>query len=176
MKWQYASGEIILIIIGVTAALMVDEWRQARNDARLVDDYVVRLIQDLENEAIEWRRIDRAMLEKIEALDNALGWLSNPDQSTPAVSEFLTNLTVGSRMAYGSGAYIGSSTFEELIRTGRFGLIEDPDTRRALLTYYGWVETHRIRQISRQTEYAPTIYKLIPRDPEFQVQDDLSDA
>ena len=174
-SWRSATGEILLIVIGVSIALAVDEWRQARNDQSLAGEYVVRLIEELEIDVAGWQRIDELTVVKITALDRASEWLQEPDFSASSVRQFLQDLTTGSRMAYGAGTQTENPTFSELISTGRLGLIKSPTMRRSLMGYHDWGEMSAIRVIARQTLYAPTVYSLTPRDPEFQLRSDLSD-
>jgi hypothetical protein len=174
MSWRYALGEFVLIILGVTAALAVDEWRQAKNEQALADEYIVRLTDALEDDVVMWQQNDQAFVKKMRALDRALDWVLNPNFSSDAVVTFLQNLTDGSRSAYGIGPNVTKSIFDELISTGRFGLIQDLEVREALHLYRLNVLQQVRRQTQRETEYAPTVYSLIPRDPEFKVREDLS--
>ena len=173
--WRSVIGEILLIVIGVSIALAVDEWRQARSDDIQADEYVDRLIEDFEIDVTGWQKIDEIEVEKIAALDQALAWIHEPDFSTSSVKHFLGNLTIGSRLAYGVGTQTENLTFNELISTGRLGLIKSPTVRRSLMSYHYWGDMSATRIIARQTDYAPTVYRLIPRDPEFQIRSDLSD-
>jgi hypothetical protein len=173
MNWRSALGEFALIILGVTAALAVDEWRQARNEQAVADQYVVRLAHALEKDGNDWRQIDQNLLEKMQTLDAALDWVRNPDLSLASIANFLQNLTDGSRMSYGLGSDHTGSIFREMVSTGRLGLIHDLEVREALNKYRTSVGLHQMRQAKRETNYAPTVYALIPRDPEFKVQEGL---
>ena len=175
LKWQYALGEAILIIMGVTAALAVDEWRQERNEAQVADEYLTRLAQEIEQDIEGWQRLDSIYAKKIDRLDAALEGVLNPDYSVPAVTEFLNNLTLGARHAYYSGQDNTQATFRELISTGRMAFIEELSVRQTIMGYEQFIESELMRVDSRQTRYAATIYELIPRDPEFLVREDLSE-
>lgn len=167
------AAEFVIIVAGVLVALGVDEWRQSRADAALEDQYLTRIIRDLRDDVELWQNQDQTLRSKADALDRALAWVMNPDRREEEVRRYLADLTSGARLAYGAMAVGEVATFTELLNTGRLGLITDVGFRRALVDYHRGVETNRLRMTSRETRYAPTIYELIPREPEFQLRADL---
>ena len=171
-----AVVEMAVIAAGVLTALAADEWNQARADRSLAVEYISRLQRDIETDIATWNFAADGLLQKIAALDRALSWVRTPDRSPLALSLFLDDLTVGSRLAYGALTTVEQTTFDELVNSGRLALVGDPDLRRSLLSYYYRVDVDRIRVNSRETGYAPTVYELIPRDPEFVVAEHLSGA
>jgi len=48
----YATGEVILIMVGVLLALQVNTWIENRKDRSLEKIYIERLINDLKADAI----------------------------------------------------------------------------------------------------------------------------
>jgi hypothetical protein len=48
-NWKYAFGELILIIVGISLALAIDEWREDAEDRRTELEYIEQLIRDLKS-------------------------------------------------------------------------------------------------------------------------------
>jgi hypothetical protein len=168
--------ETLVIAAGVIAGLAADEWRQERADRSLSAGFLSRLQRDLETDTAAWTFASVAASQKVAALDRALFWVRSPDLSPSGVSAFLDDLTIGSRMAYGALTSVEQTTFDELVNSGRLDLIGDASLRRAAMAYYYQVALDRTRVNSRETDYAPTVYELIPRDPEFVVAEQLTDS
>lgn len=168
--------EFLVIVSGVLVALAADEWRGSLSEARLAETYRARIIRDLESDTALWRSIEEQAKAKIAALDQALRWVRNPSFEPAAVSQLLQDLTIGTRLSYAGGTNANRTTFDELVSTGRVDLIPDAVIRRDLMAYYLRVDNQRTRIVSRNTQYAPTIYELIPRDPEFLVSPALEDS
>jgi len=66
MRWRllkldipYLVGELFIVILGVSIALAADQWRQSRNSNDLANQYVSRLIQDLDVDINRWGRGSR---------------------------------------------------------------------------------------------------------------------
>jgi hypothetical protein len=48
----YATGEVILVMVGILLALQIDNWNENRKDQRTEERYMERLLHDLQNDAI----------------------------------------------------------------------------------------------------------------------------
>jgi hypothetical protein len=168
--------EFIVIMAGVLAALAADEWRQSVSERALAGEYLARLKLDLETDTATWRSIRSSVTDKIRGLDGAMSWIREPDYAPGAVSNFLSDLTDGTRMAYGAQTTVAQTTFDELLSSGRMELVRVIPLRRALMGYYYRVDLQRTRVLARETRYAPIIYELVPRDPEFVVSPSLDDS
>ena len=59
--WPRAIGEFVIIVMGVLAALAVDEWRGEYNDRKTEVDYVNRLRVDLERDIDDIFQPDRTI-------------------------------------------------------------------------------------------------------------------
>lgn len=168
-------AEFLVITAGVLAALAADEWRQTRTEAAQSARYLSELARDLEADTAGWRFAVWYLGEKVDALDRAYAWVRDPAYDAEAVRAFLEDLTTGARAAYDAGTEARGTTFDELVGTGRFELVP-AELRRAILEYHEEVELQRIRVTARETGYAPRVYALIPQDPEFTIQQDLTPA
>ena len=176
MRWRYLKldlpylgGELIIVVLGVTIALAAEQWRQAENDRLLADQYISRLIASIEGDIVRWNSLMIAVEYKNSALDRAKNKTDTKDKAILEIDGYLQDLTDGARMAFGSGIVAGTTTFDELVSSGNFTLIEDATLRESIARYYGSIENQTRRISNRTTIYQSAIYQLIPREPEFTV-------
>ena len=172
IPWLRVLLEGVVIITSILLAFGIDAWWERVTDNRTEADYLSRLEADLRVDVEKWETDGPTLSRKEEALDRALVWIQSPDQAPAAVSQLLEDLTLGSMLAYEGGFAAQSATFDELISTGGLGLMS-PAVRTALLEYHRQVEQWRMILAARQTDYAATVYGLIPREVEFDVREGL---
>ena len=48
----YAAGEIVLVMVGILLALQIDNSNEARKDRNTEEQYLERLLHDLQNDTI----------------------------------------------------------------------------------------------------------------------------
>jgi len=132
IDWPKAVGEFLVIVIGVLAALAVDEWRDEREDRESEAAYLSRLAVDIKRD-IEVFTDEAVVLQKKAAFIQGL--LDNTIEQ-----QFSDNpRTLMEAKVYSSFRGVPGlvrSTFDELLSTGRLALIRDVDLRSALSEYY----------------------------------------
>ena len=67
--------EFVIIVAGVLVALMAEEWRQSRADARLEIEYLERVAAELHEDLGFWRFADERLRLKNAALVSLQAWL-----------------------------------------------------------------------------------------------------
>lgn len=127
-------GEIAIIVAGVLIALGAEEFREGAAERRLIDSYLVSLATDLRGDSVEFAgMLQPARLPaQRDATLRLIAILSEPD-STPSDVRVLSYLRAQVNLP---STRKRRATFEDLIGSGRLGLIEDPDLRRGLVEYY----------------------------------------
>ncbi len=174
LDWGYAIGEFIIVVAGVLIALAVDGWNDDRVNRLQEAELVERLISDLERDA---RTIEVGLgllAGKIESLDRVYATLvAEVEPDDPA--GFLGDVIGGAQYGW-SQATARRVTFDELLGTGKFGLITDRDLRVGIAEYYALDDSVHDRIDERETRYPTLSYQLVPRDDEFELQRELSDA
>lgn len=143
---MYALGEVILIVIGILIAVQIGDWNQARKDSIRKDQYLTRLVSDIERDIEGFNHVlDRAEWRHyladiaIQAVDD-----SRIPEDQPAL--FLVALE---QCAWTAVPAINSDTFEQMRSTGHLELIED-DLTTALFEYYRWMNRRRQFDESRE--------------------------
>jgi hypothetical protein len=131
-NWKYAFGETLLIVIGVTIALAASSWYENRVDRQTEIAYIERLYAALASDVSRFSDFEKILDSKANTLKalltrNADSLLSN------GAGEFMKNIDYSEYKALPES---NSATFEELISTGKLGLIRDAHLRDALAQYY----------------------------------------
>ena len=139
IDWRKAATEFVVIVVGVLAALAVDQWRDDRNDRATEVEYLARLKSDLNSDVLQFARFEEifetkarviVQLRDFETLE--LLAIDQEQLMNDLVMSGFTGLT-----------NTQSTTFDELSSTGRLALIQDVNLRDALSSYYTRYENLR---------------------------------
>jgi len=127
----YATGEIVLVMVGILLALQIDNWNEDRKDRRIEVQYMERLLHDLENDTIYFEsqiliceraknHLDSFLIEMYKAPENP-----NDVRRIMKHGAFQTDdLT------------LKNSTYRELISTGSMNIFTDQKVKAAIMDYY----------------------------------------
>ncbi len=127
----YATGEILLVVIGILIALQVNNWNQNRKDRNLGTNYLSRIASDL--------RKDTTLLnQKIQLADQlSKGYL----QFIKKMYETQRNKEDYIRL-FGTVEFnvdeliLNEIAYAEMVNTGRLDLITDINIKEKLTEYY----------------------------------------
>lgn len=180
MRWRllkldlsYAVGELFIVTVGVLIALALDGWNDNRlahiEESRTID----RLISDLQEDLERLRGQADALDGKEASLLRLRAILSSADPAGAApivdAARFLQDVIDGAR--YGRNQIEARrTTFGELLSSGRFGLIRDPELRELINEYYDFDTSVGQRIDSRETDFPALSYLLVPREDEENVE------
>nr|CAM58128.1 hypothetical protein [uncultured marine microorganism] len=136
VNWQQAATEFVVIVLGVLAALAVDEWRNEREDRTTESEYLARIRADIQSDIDNFKRLERTFQIKVSTITDL------KDHPAPNLfSRDQTKLIDGLiRSVYVALPDSRSTTFDELTSTGRLALIENVEHRDALSQYYSGFE------------------------------------
>jgi hypothetical protein len=128
--------EFVVIVLGVLAALAVDEWRNEREDRTTESEYLARIRADIQSDVDNFKRLERVFQIKVSTITDLK---DHPDSDI--FSQDQTKLLHGLiRSVYVALPDSRSTTFDELTSTGRLALIENVEHRDALSQYYSGFE------------------------------------
>jgi hypothetical protein len=132
INWQQAATEFVVIVVGVLAALAVNQWNENRNDRATEAEYLIRLRADLSEDIREFTTFEQVFETKGRIIKDLR------DQS---VSTLVSRDPEGLLQDLVFSSYYGlpasrSTTFDELSSTGRLMLIQDVALRDALTRYH----------------------------------------
>ena len=150
-------GEFFLIVIGVLVALAVEAAIESRKDGQLLDEYLIRI----ENDVSADRTAIRSRIEFFTGVqhfsDDVLVWL---DTDAPANQDLL----LASFYAAEIWPFIPNlSTYDDLRNTGNIRLIDNIDLRMGLSAYYNKADTSR-NGWNPSEDYREIVRGIIPND------------
>ena len=128
----YASGEILLVVIGILIALQINNWNQKRQNEKLEIKYLQGIQTNLDNDIDELERHFQADTLKLDAYTfliksfNALSYTSMEQEIGSAL--FTT-----SRLNWFEGQNV---VFEDLKFSGKLHLIQSDTIRYSIQVYY----------------------------------------
>ena len=151
-------SELAVIVIGVLIALGVDEWNDTRRERVLEQEYIARLVQDLEVDLAEYEWTASNYVSTSEHAEGFLAWLRGDrpewmDETVVTVAHFATRVNTPDHVV---GAY------EELVSTGRLNLIRDPALRARLAHYYAQAEARQVFYHNRDHRLIDYVAMRIP--------------
>lgn len=173
LNWSYGLGELFIIIAGVLIALSVEQWNSDRLD--LVQEVLIieRLISDLEDDL---RGIELGLSflpRKEESLQRDFSVLTSTGPEPEDIAGFLGDVIYGAQ--YGWNQEIARrTTIDELLSSGRFGLIRNSEVRTKISDYYSSDRGANNRIEERETQYPDISYQLVTRVNEFELDPGLS--
>ena len=161
--------EFLIVVIGIVAALSLDNWNNERLDRGRETEYLTRLMSDIESDLSAFAQTSQAVVEKRRDLELISRFSRNPDGIEENIVPFLEALINGNRLGFNIPRG-KATTFSDLTNTGNLGLIRRADLRRSILDYYQQ-RTSSIRRIeTRMTEYPGRAYGIIPPElPSYRI-------
>ena len=175
LNWAYGAGELIIVVVGVMIALGFEQWSSDRLDrveeVEIIDGFLSDLREDIESISNGLETLPRKETRLLRISSS----LETFDHRPNDIAQFLEDI-VGST-AYGwNQARARRTTLDEVLGSGKFGLIRDAAMRVKISEYYDFDLTVNNRINERETEYPSLAYRLVPRSTEDEVEKNLSDA
>ena len=175
LNWAYAVGELVIVVAGVLIALAVDQWNSDRlervEEVEIIDGFLSDLREDIEDISLGLEILP----EKETRLLRISSSLETFDHRPNDISRFLEDI-VGSTPYGWNQARARRTTLDEVLGSGKFGLIRDAALRVKISEYYDFDLSVSNRINERETEYPSLAYRLVPRSTEGEVETNLSDA
>jgi hypothetical protein len=138
--FKYATGEIVLVVIGILIALSINNWNQNRLDENLESQYYNRLLDDVREEKLILQATVNYSKQVLGHAKNAIAVFENSPDANPNPIDNLIDMYQASQLA---DSYSASSTYKELIASGQINLIQNDSLKTALIRYYevDWSES-----------------------------------
>ncbi len=175
LNWAYGIGELVIVVAGVMIALGFEQWNSERLDRVEEVEIIERVIADLRVDLDGIAFGIDSISEKEDALRRISSSVSTPTRPPVDLIPFLQDVVASA--SYGWNQYTARrTTFDEVLASGRFGLIRDTATRVRIADYYDSCLNRDDRIEERETDYSNLSYRLVPRITEFELARDLSDG
>ena len=164
-NWFAVGIDFVIVVVGVFIGIQVANWNEARKERAAEQRYLVELARDLEADVAELQRGRRhnlarlAMSEAIlKAIDPAF---KRPDLFRPVGEELVLNPAMANYAYAGLTAthiVVGTDyTFDELIQSGRLGVLSDRELVNQLTAYYGKYKVRREQSQVAFEQVAPML-------------------
>lgn len=132
-NWAAIWIEFILLILGVFLGIQVANWNEDRIDRKREQDFLERLLIDIENDQTALERRLNYIRESITYGEDALTWVE--DGTLVESSEWKTVMAF-----YNASRILPytplDTTYQEMRSSGQLGLLRDPKLRSALGMYF----------------------------------------
>jgi len=131
MLIRRSTAEVLVIVVGVLLALWAEAWRESRAEHRLAYSYMQRLGADVQSDSVRFARIRFLHQQYREAANELLRVLNAETEADPIETAHLL-----ARAGYLSPDNTVTSTYEDLVSSGRLFLIQDEVLRGSVQSYY----------------------------------------
>ncbi len=172
MKKQHWTGvfiELVIVIVGVFIGLQVNNWNQARADARLGQDYVKRLTHDLQENLAGLRAevaYYSAVLESVQRTDELLR-AADPDPRALVVNAYRAT-----EISYSAPV---RATWDQIVSSGHLGLLPAGAVESGLSQYYAFDTAQDIYRAGLNSGYRQTARQIIPMSIQIAMRAGCSD-
>ncbi len=160
LDWPYAVGELLIVVIGVLIALAIDQWNDDRLERLEEVDAVARILTDVQTDLQDFDFRLKFVDAKEESLLRVKAFLAGGAQIDPAT--FLRDIVGGADFGWNQGL-ARRSTYDNLLESGRLGIIADPEIRSQISDYYRYYQDSHNRIDERETDYPALSYQLVLR-------------
>lgn len=164
LDWHYAIGELVIVTLGVLVALAIQQWNENRLELEEEKEILDHLLIDLQEDFGRLEDQKTAVKEKEESLSRLRSVFSSGERPEN-LQEFLHDIIIGANYGWNQ-TEPRDTTYEEILSSGKFGLIRNATLRGAISDYQGLFNNLYIRADARETEFPHISYRLIPRSRE----------
>lgn len=130
INWRYAIGEIIIVIIGITLAFWLNNWKEYQNGQSQKKQYLENLIMDIEQEMDQLKENQVQVNNKLKLIGEIKTHLGTQKSGRDSIVMKVFELA---RLI---NFYPESTTYQTLINSGDMQLIDNFELRRSLEKHY----------------------------------------
>jgi hypothetical protein len=161
LDWGYAVGELVIVTLGVLVALGIQQWNEGRLEREEEKAILGRLLTDLDADEVNIAFLISTSEGKLEMLARLKQTFSSGRRpAEPA--QFLKDVVNGAELGWQQNG-ARHNTFDEILSSGKLGLIRHDPLRDHLSRYYAEFESLIARTDERESEFPNFAYKLVPR-------------
>ena len=127
--WRKLSLELIVIFLGITAGLLVNDWQLARQDARLEQQYLAGFLQDVSRDIADLEQQNQTDTEWLARVKPGLLAIRNSTLTLDNANAIVKDMVAISR------AELSAGTYEAVINSGNLGIIRDYALQKQIVDY-----------------------------------------
>lgn len=156
------AAEFAIIVIGVLIALAADNWREERQEQRILDEALGDIAAQIRGQHFTFGRIvGEALPEKVAALNRLVAFLREEDAPVQDTVLLLGDMVT----AMGAGdLWLSGDRYEALRSSGLLRLLRDPALASRLANTYTGIDL-LLEQADRVSAgFAPVAAQVIPME------------
>ncbi|MEM7575651.1 MAG: DUF6090 family protein [Bacteroidota bacterium] len=130
INWRYALGEIIIVIIGISLAFSLNNWKESSAERRQRQQYLSALELDIVAEIDQLEQLQTTIgqrLGQIQQMSSHIGF-NRPGKDSVLMKVF----EIGRAVSFQPD----NITYQTLVNSGDLKLIDDFELRRAIEAHY----------------------------------------
>jgi len=146
--FKYAIGEIVLVIVGILIALQINTWNEDRMVQVRIDSRLMNLVQDVDADIVEMEGIMERAGKRVTVTKAILQGCGRTESFTESDSIFpvfrsedFTNPNQDISWLMTLDGH--RATYDGLVSSGEFYLIEDQGLAKDIQSYYAEVNEHQ---------------------------------
>ena len=160
----YAIGEIVLIVVGILIAVQIGNWNQARKDRLEEREILTRISNEVAGHVFTVsNRIDVNLAETQVALEKVV--VAFAGEPVTDNTTFLTGVVRSGSFGYFTPT-LQTTTYDELVNSGKLQLIQRVDLRDLVSEYYLLNNQTHNRSEALKGNYGLLTFDLVPRREE----------
>jgi hypothetical protein len=164
-EWTAIAIDFVIVVFGVFVGIQVSNWNQAQTDKHSGEKFTERLKEDLMVEAWNYAALIEYLVDVQSNTDKALAGL----KGTSDISDEQLMIAAYRATQYNAGVR-QSTTYDELISTGKIGFIADKTLVNTASLIYGATILDQISDEGVNSAYRVTFRKTLP----LPIQDNIS--
>ncbi len=168
--WSGVFIELVIVVVGVFIGLQVNNWNQARADARLGRDYVRRLTHDLQENLTGLREeiaYYSAVLDSVQRTDELLR-SADPDPRALVINAYRAT-----ELSYNPPV---RATWDQVVSSGHLGLLPTGAAESGLSQYYAFDTAQDMYRMGLNSGYRQTARQIIPMTVQIAMRAGCSDV
>jgi hypothetical protein len=158
-NWFIVIIELLVVVVGILLGLQIDDWNRARQDRMDEGQFLERMHEDVLLAEELSHRLRQRKLDRLDWMLDASDVLFNRINRDALTDEECTAIAWSTAFNFVAA---GLPSVDELIGTGRLGIIRDADLRAALValrqTRLALAATISEKSTSSNFNYLPTAF------------------
>jgi hypothetical protein len=140
-------GEFLVVVLGVFVALAADRWQAASSARDMERAYLQRLRMEIAEDTTRLSLLITRAQQKQAALKELEGAMGAAPWNAAALGQVIRTSLLSLEQDF------RTTTYEDLLSTGRWSLLRNPEMRDAIISYFEHIERYVPRIGSRESDY-----------------------
>ena len=158
---RYAVGEFLLIVAGILVALQIQNWNGGRKEQIEEKEILTRISEEVDEHMSFVDRHLEFLIEIRAALEHVNSGLEG--ERIENNTEYLTSVVRSSSYSYFTPP-CDTTTYEEIVGSGKLGLIRNIELRKFVSAYYRATALMNYQGNAVLGDYGQLTFALVPRE------------